>query len=202
MKALFLGHFAATVAPRILAKVKTPLETSILGDEGDAEHLAPLLAEAEIVVGHIWRPSFPPAPRIRLLQSVAAGLDLLDTEAVPKGVTVSWHSLAPGAVAMPVLVEVTPHGDGRRFALAQPENWLGRDAACAVPLPDDALLAKRHNVSNIKNWGSINKHLWPLTKRHRWELRMQGLAVEISAYFQPPSECGELLSVTLQCAER
>src|SRR6516165_3406393 len=88
MKALFLGHFAATVAPRILAKVKTPMETSILDDEGDAEHLAPLLANAEIVVGHIWRPSFPPAPRLRLLQSVAAGLDLLDTRAVPKGVTI------------------------------------------------------------------------------------------------------------------
>jgi phosphoglycerate dehydrogenase-like enzyme len=29
-----------------------------------------------------------PAPRLRLLQSVAAGLDLLDTAAVPKGVTV------------------------------------------------------------------------------------------------------------------
>jgi phosphoglycerate dehydrogenase-like enzyme len=88
MKALFLGHFAATVAPRILAKVTTPLETSILDDERDAEHLASLLAQAEIVVGHIWRPSFPPAPRLRLLQSVAAGLDLLDTAAVPKGVTV------------------------------------------------------------------------------------------------------------------
>jgi phosphoglycerate dehydrogenase-like enzyme len=88
MKTLFLGHFAAGVAPRILAKVKTPLETSFLDDEGDAEHLAPLLAEAEIVVGHIWRPSFPPAPRLRLLQSVAAGLDLLDTKAVPKGVTI------------------------------------------------------------------------------------------------------------------
>ena len=88
MRALFLGHFAAGVAPRILAKVKTPLETSILDDEGDAEHLAPLLSEAEIVVGHIWRPSFPPAPRLRLLQSVAAGLNLLDTEAVPKGVTI------------------------------------------------------------------------------------------------------------------
>jgi phosphoglycerate dehydrogenase-like enzyme len=88
MKALFLGHFAATVAPWILAKVKTPFETSILDDEGDAAQLAPLLAEAEIMVGHIWRPSFPRAPRLRLLQSVAAGLDLLDTEAVPKEVTV------------------------------------------------------------------------------------------------------------------
>ena len=88
MKALFLGHFAATVAPRILAKVKTPLESSILDDERDVAHLAPLLANAEIVVGHIWRPSFPFAPRLRLLQSVAAGLDLLDTGAVPKGVTI------------------------------------------------------------------------------------------------------------------
>ena len=70
------------------AKVKTPLESSILDDEGNAADLAPLLSEAEIVVGHIWRPSFPPAPRLRLLQSVAAGLDLLDTQALPKGVTI------------------------------------------------------------------------------------------------------------------
>ena len=88
MKALFLGHFAAGVAPRILAEVKTPLESSILDDEGDVAQLAPLLSDAEIVVGHIWRAGFPPAPRLRLLQSVAAGLDLLDTRAVPKGVTI------------------------------------------------------------------------------------------------------------------
>jgi phosphoglycerate dehydrogenase-like enzyme len=88
MKTLFLGDFAASVAPRVLAKVKAPLETSILDHDGDTEHLAPLLSEAEIVVGHIWRPSFPPAPRLRLLQSVAAGLDLIDTAAVPKGVTI------------------------------------------------------------------------------------------------------------------
>jgi len=63
-------------------------DTSILDDEGDVKQLAPLLADAEIVIGHIWRARFPPAPRLRLLQSVAAGLDLLDTEAVPKGVTI------------------------------------------------------------------------------------------------------------------
>src|SRR5262245_22195489 len=65
-----------------------PLESSILDDEGDAAQLAPLLADAEIVVGHIWRAGFPPAPRLRLLQSVAAGLDLIDTGALPKGITV------------------------------------------------------------------------------------------------------------------
>ena len=88
MRTLFLGHFAASVAPRILAKTEMPLETQILGNEGDAAQLAPLLAGTEIVVGHIWRAGFPPAPRLRLLQSVAAGLDLLDTSAVPKGVTI------------------------------------------------------------------------------------------------------------------
>ena len=84
MKTLFLGHFAATVAPRILSKVETNLETQILENDGDAERLAPLLADAEIVVGHIWRAGFPRAPRLRLLQSVAAGLDLIDTGALPK----------------------------------------------------------------------------------------------------------------------
>jgi phosphoglycerate dehydrogenase-like enzyme len=88
MKTLFLGHFAATVAPRILSKVKTPLETKIFEDDGDVEQLAPLMADAEIVVGHIWRASFPPAPRLRLLQSVAAGLDLINTGALPNGITV------------------------------------------------------------------------------------------------------------------
>ena len=88
MKTLFLGHFAATVAPRILSKVKTPLETNILENECEVEQLAPLLADAEIVVGHIWRASFPPAPWLRLVQSVATGLDLINTGALPKGITV------------------------------------------------------------------------------------------------------------------
>jgi hypothetical protein len=53
----------------------SPLErdgfkTSVPGErayglKGDAERLGPLLADAEIVVGHIWRASFPPAPRLR-----------------------------------------------------------------------------------------------------------------------------------------
>jgi len=33
MKTLFLGRFAATIAPQILSKVKTPLETNILENE-------------------------------------------------------------------------------------------------------------------------------------------------------------------------
>jgi len=47
---------------RAANKIKTPLESSILDDEGDVAHLAPLLADTEIVVRHIWRAGFPPAP--------------------------------------------------------------------------------------------------------------------------------------------
>jgi hypothetical protein len=43
VKPLFLGHFAATVSPRIVAEVKTPLDrASMLDDEGDAGQLVPL----------------------------------------------------------------------------------------------------------------------------------------------------------------
>jgi phosphoglycerate dehydrogenase-like enzyme len=88
MKTLFLGGFAARVAPRILARVAEDLDTSILADERDTQRLIPALAEAEIIVGHIWRKGFPAAPRLKLIQSTAAGLDLIDLPSVPKGVTV------------------------------------------------------------------------------------------------------------------
>ena len=85
MKTLFLGGFAAAVAPRILARVTTKHDTEILSDERDHQRLIPLLAEAEIVVGHIWRIDYPSAPRLRVLQSVTAGLDQVDLAAIPKG---------------------------------------------------------------------------------------------------------------------
>lgn len=88
MKAICLGDFSATVAPLILAKVKTPIETDLLADVGDTARLAPLLAQADIAISHFWHAGLPPAPRLRLLQSVAAGLDLIDLGAVPKEVTV------------------------------------------------------------------------------------------------------------------
>jgi phosphoglycerate dehydrogenase-like enzyme len=88
VKALFLGNFAATVTPRILAKTQTAFDTEILADERDHARLTRALAETDIVVGHIWRAGSPPAPRLRLLQSVAADLDQIELAAVPRGVTV------------------------------------------------------------------------------------------------------------------
>jgi len=90
MKTLFLGSFGARpgVWEAILAKTTEKLDHSVQFDLDDTQRLIPLLAEAEIVVSHIWRKDFPPAPRVKLLQSVAAGIDLIDAPSLPGGVTV------------------------------------------------------------------------------------------------------------------
>jgi phosphoglycerate dehydrogenase-like enzyme len=90
MKTVFLGNFGARpgVWEAILAKTTEKLDTSVLFDLGDSQRLIPALAEAEIVVSHIWKKDFPPAPRVKLLQSVAAGIDLIDVPSLPRGVTV------------------------------------------------------------------------------------------------------------------
>src|SRR4051794_22786671 len=89
MKTLFLGGLAARVAPRILGKMRERLDGPvILADLNDTQRMIPALAEAEIVVGHIWRPDFPEAPRARLLQAATAGIDMIDVPSLPRGVTV------------------------------------------------------------------------------------------------------------------
>ncbi len=90
MKTAFLGNFGARpgVWEAILAKTTEKLDHSVLFDLDDTQRLIPMLAEAEIVVSHIWKKDFPPAPRVKLLQSVAAGIDLIDVPSVPKGVTI------------------------------------------------------------------------------------------------------------------
>jgi phosphoglycerate dehydrogenase-like enzyme len=90
MKTLFLGSFGARpgIWEAILAKTNEKLDHSVLLDVDDTQRLIPLLAEAEIVVSHIWKKGFPEAPRVKLLQSVAAGIDLIDVPSLPPGVSV------------------------------------------------------------------------------------------------------------------
>lgn len=90
MKVSFVGNFGARpeVAKTILAKVTEKIEPTILFDIGDTQRLIPALAEAEIVVSHIWKNDFPEAPNLKLLQSPAAGLDLVDLPSLRPGVTV------------------------------------------------------------------------------------------------------------------
>jgi phosphoglycerate dehydrogenase-like enzyme len=90
MKTLFLGGLAARVAPRILGKMaeKERLDPTILAELNDMQRLIPALAEAEIVVGHIWRSDFPEAPRLKLLQAATAGIDMIDVPSLPRGIDV------------------------------------------------------------------------------------------------------------------
>src|SRR5437660_778970 len=87
MKILFLGGLAARVAPRILGKMSEKLDTAVLAELSDMQRLIPALAEAEIVVGHIWRSDFPEASRLRLLQAATAGVDMIDLPSLPRGIT-------------------------------------------------------------------------------------------------------------------
>jgi phosphoglycerate dehydrogenase-like enzyme len=87
MKALLLGGLAARVAPRILGKMNEKLETTVVAELNDSQRLIPALAEAEIVVGHIWRSDFPEAPRLKLLQAATAGVDMIDLPSLPRGIT-------------------------------------------------------------------------------------------------------------------
>jgi phosphoglycerate dehydrogenase-like enzyme len=90
MKTVFLGNFGARpgVWEAILKKTTEKLDTTVLFDVDDSQRLIPALADAEVVVSHIWKKDFPEAPRLKLLQSVAAGIDLIDVPSLPPGVTV------------------------------------------------------------------------------------------------------------------
>jgi len=90
MKTAFLGNFGARpgVWEAVLKKTTEQLDTTVLFDIDDTQRLIPALADAEIVVSHIWRKDFPEAPRLKLLQSMAAGVDLIDVPSLPAGVTV------------------------------------------------------------------------------------------------------------------
>jgi phosphoglycerate dehydrogenase-like enzyme len=87
MKTLFLGGLAARVAPRILDKMSEKLDTAVLAELTDMQRMIPALAEAEIVVGHIWRSDFAEAPRLKLLQAATAGVDMIDLPSLPRGIT-------------------------------------------------------------------------------------------------------------------
>jgi hypothetical protein len=62
----------------------------------------------------------------------------------PPGATIGWAA-GPTGLGVAALVDVTPGGTGQRYALTQPEYWVGRDAkACAIARPDDPFANPRH----------------------------------------------------------
>jgi len=88
MKALFLGNVAADTANGIVAELPGDLRIEILADPQDLSRKPEAAAEADFIVTNHWRPEYPPAPRVRFVQSVATGIELIDLAALPPGVTV------------------------------------------------------------------------------------------------------------------
>src|SRR6201997_4345650 len=88
MKALFLGNVAADTANGIIAELPGDLRIEILADPQDLSRTPEASAEADIIVTNHWRPEYPPAPNVRVVQSVATGIELIDLAALPRGVAV------------------------------------------------------------------------------------------------------------------
>jgi pSer/pThr/pTyr-binding forkhead associated (FHA) protein len=97
--------------------------------------------------------------------------------------TQGWQAAVPAPSRAPLLVEMTPSGDGKRWSLTQPEIWVGRNPAqCALAIPGDPMLNPRHarlfrdnhGLWQLENAGSLNG-VW---------IRFNRLRVEAACQFQ------------------
>jgi phosphoglycerate dehydrogenase-like enzyme len=89
VRALFLGGVAADTARGIRSELPAELVCDVIDDPIDRARLAALASDIDILVSNHWRSDYPPAPRLRLVQSVATGVELFDLAALPKGCTIS-----------------------------------------------------------------------------------------------------------------
>jgi phosphoglycerate dehydrogenase-like enzyme len=88
MKALFLGNVAADTANGIKNRLPPGLSVEILVDPQQLMRSPDAAADADILVTNQWRAEYPPAPRVKFVQSVATGIELIDLAALPRRVTV------------------------------------------------------------------------------------------------------------------
>jgi phosphoglycerate dehydrogenase-like enzyme len=88
MKALFLGNVAADTASGIKAELPADLVVEVLTDPRQLMGSPQAAADADILVTNHWRADYPPAPKMRFVQSVATGIELIDLAALPRGVAV------------------------------------------------------------------------------------------------------------------
>ena len=88
MKALFLGGVAAHTAEGIKMQLPASLGIEMIDDPIDRALLPAASAQADILVSNHWHADYPPAPKIRLVQSVATGVELFHLAALPADVTV------------------------------------------------------------------------------------------------------------------
>jgi phosphoglycerate dehydrogenase-like enzyme len=156
MRALFLGGLAARVAPRILGNMTEKLETEVLAELTDTQRLIPALAEAEIVVGHVWRSDFPEAPRLKLLQAATAGVDMIDLQSLPRGITlcnVFGHEPAIAEYVLMMMLALT-HRLLETVTAFRGGSWAAHQPAGGSPHGE--LLGK---TIGIISYGRIGRHV-------------------------------------------
>ena len=88
MKALFLGNVAADTANGIAARLPPELRVEILANPQQLMRSPEATADADILVTNIWRAEYPPAPKVRFVQSVATGIELINLGALPSGAAI------------------------------------------------------------------------------------------------------------------
>jgi phosphoglycerate dehydrogenase-like enzyme len=88
MKVVFYGSLIHHLPPTLLAKVKTPWTTERFLEKDPKEDFARALADADVLISLAWNKDFPPAPKLKLIQSPGTGVDFIDFAAVPPGVRV------------------------------------------------------------------------------------------------------------------
>ena len=88
MKALFLGNVAADTANGIMDRLPPGLSVEIVADPQLLMRSPETAVDVDILVTNHWSADYPPAPGVKLVQSVATGIELIDLAALPRRVTV------------------------------------------------------------------------------------------------------------------
>jgi phosphoglycerate dehydrogenase-like enzyme len=88
MKVLLLNAYAAIHAERLRRLLTTPWDIATFREGDRRENLVAALADADAVVVTRYTADLPPAPRLKLIQSPAAGYDRMDAKAIPPGCVV------------------------------------------------------------------------------------------------------------------
>jgi phosphoglycerate dehydrogenase-like enzyme len=88
MKVVLLGSLASREHQRLVGKLKTDYRVVSLVDATPRETVAAEIADTDVMITLKYDRSFPAAPKLRLLQSLGAGTDAIETAALPAGTIV------------------------------------------------------------------------------------------------------------------
>ena len=143
MKALFLGNVAADTANGIRAELPPGLRVEVFADPKQLLQSPAAARDADILVSNHWSADYPAAPKLRLVQSVATGTELIDLAA--RRERRLRHSSRPQCGAEEAANSRELTGDRRRRQLVRPRTAelcrVLRERPHVDPLALDALHA-------------------------------------------------------------